>query len=262
MKIVSATMNHATFGRTIEVNILGDQKVCNFDCVYCSLGPSQFRLSRLKQDVVFPSLEEISMAIGSVFSLAAQEDTTIDTILVSGNGEPTLHPFFPQIAKLLVERRAELLSLGTAPGGTRTRIVVLTNGDRLDDRDVVDALNLLDETVVKVDAGTEKAFKKINRPISRSTLEKVLQGSRALEHLSVQTIITGGDVSLLQTTHLEEWMEVIAMLTPKRVYLQLAESPCADPKLQLATEDDLHRISHWLERKLKIKALIEFGYVA
>lgn len=260
MKIVSELMNHATFGRTIEVNILGEQKVCNFDCVYCSLGPSQFRLSRLKQDVVFPTLEEISAAIGPVLSLASQEDLPIETILVSGNGEPTLHPLFPQIMKMLTERRAEL-SAGTAPGRTGTRIVVLTNGDRLDDRDVVEALNLIDETIVKVDAGTEKVFKKINRPISRSTLEKALQASRSIHYLSVQTTITGGDVSLLQTTHLEEWMEVIAMLTPKHVYLQLAQTPCADPKLKLATEDDLHRISHWLERKLKIKAQVEFGYV-
>ncbi len=261
MKIVSEIMNHATFGRTIEVNILGAQKVCNFDCVYCSLGPSQFRLSRLKQDVVFPTLEEISAAVGPALSLAAREDLPIDTILVSGNGEPTLHPLFLQVAKMLVERRTEL-SIGTAPGRTGTRIVVLTNGDRLDDRDIVDALNLLDETIVKVDAGTEKVFKKINRPISRSTLEKALQASRTLRHMSVQTTITGGDVSLLQTSHLEEWMEVIAMLTPKHVYLKLAQAPCADPNLKLATEDDLHRISHWLERKLKIKAQVESGYAA
>lgn len=255
MKIVSTPIQSPHFGRTIELNILGTQKVCNFDCSYCSLGPSEIRISRVKTDVAFSSPEEILGEVGRALGTNAQIGQALDTILISGNGEPTLHPMFLQIAKLLIQKRSEMASTTNGFGRT-TKIVVLTNGDRLDDRDVVDALNLFDECIVKIDVGTEKAFKKINRPLSRTSLEKIILGARSLKNLSTQTMITGGDVSLTQSTQLDEWLEVIAMLNPKKVYLQQAKAPCAEPSLKLATEDDVHRISHWLERRLKIKAQV------
>jgi wyosine [tRNA(Phe)-imidazoG37] synthetase (radical SAM superfamily) len=265
VKIVSPISAHPIFGHTLELNILGEQKVCNFDCTYCSLGASHIRISRLKQDAIFTPIDEIISAVGRVLSESAQNGTAIDTILVAGNGEPTLHPMFLHFAKGLVARRAELASSTnsfSARGGGETRIVCVTNGDRLDDRDIVDALGVFDECVVKLDGGTEKAFKKINRPLSRSSLEKVILGARALKNLSIQTTVVGGDFSLVNPTQLEEWIEVLAMLSPKKVYLNRAQPPCADPSVKFVTDDDMHRISHWLERRLKIKAQVELGSAA
>lgn len=261
MKIVSDVFQHPLFGRTVELNILGEQKICNFDCTYCSRGPSLIRISRLKHDAVFTPIEDILTSIGKVLGAEAQSGQPIDTILISGNGEPTLHPLFPSFARALIERRTELSST-TSGLGKQTRIVCLTNGDRLDDRDVVDALNLFDECLVKVDVGTEKAFKKINRPISRSSLEKILLGTRSLKMLSIQTMVTGGDISLTHSAQLDEWIEVVAMMNPKAVYLQKAIPPFADSTFRFATDDEIHRICHWLERKLKIKARVEFDSAA
>lgn len=261
MKIVSEAYNHPVSGRTIELNILGIQKICNFDCTYCSRGPSIIRISRLKLDAVFTPLAEILVEVGRALGQGASTGQAIDTILISGNGEPTLHPMFSEIARALIQKRIEMSSTTNGFGRT-TKIVVLTNGDRLDDRHVLEALNLFDECIVKIDVGTERAFKKINRPLSRSTLEKVLLGARGLKNLSSQTVITGGDFSLTDSTHLEEWLEVIAILAPKKVYLQIAKSPSADPLQKFATEDDVNRISHWLDRRLKIKAQIDFGSAA
>lgn len=265
MKTVSPITAHSTFGRTLEVNILGEQKVCNFDCTYCSLGASQIRISRLKQDAMFTPLDEIITAVGRVLGESAQNGTSIETILISGNGEPTLHPMFLQIAKALIARRSELASSTnrfSAEAGGKTRIVCHTNGDRLDDRDIVDAMSLFDECIVSIDGGTEKAFKKINRPLSRSTLEKIILSTRSLKNFSIQTTVVGGEFSLVNSAQLEEWIEVLAMLNPKKVYLNRAHGPCADPAVKFVTDDDMHRISHWLERRLKIKAQVELGSAA
>lgn len=265
MKIVSAIQHHSAFGRTIVVNILGEIKVCNFDCVYCSLGPSQIRISRLKQDVTFPSIEEVLTEVGRALGQAAQAGESIDTILISGNGEPTLHPLFPQFTKELIKRRSELASstnIFGAKGFLATKITCLTNGDSMSDRNIHDALNLYDECIVKIDVGTEKAFKKINRPLSRSNLEKVILGARTLQNLSIQSTVTASELSLTHSDQLDEWIEVIAMLNPKKIYLQRAQSPCADPGLTFASEDEVLRVSHWLERRLKIKAQVELGFVA
>ncbi len=197
--------------------------------------------------------------------MSAQLGKSIETILVSGNGEPTLHPLFLQLTKNLISKRAELTSSTNQFAGlklTTTRTVCITNGDRLDERDIVDALNLFDECIVKLDAGTEKGFKKINRPLSRSSLEKILLGARSLDNLSIQTTVAGGDFSLTQAPQLEEWIEVLAMLNPAKVYLVKATGACSNPALQFVSDDDMHRISHWLERRLKIKARVELGFAA
>jgi hypothetical protein len=52
------------------------------------------------------------------------------------------------------------------------------------------------------------------------------------------------------------------MLNPKKVYLNRAQAPCADPTVKFVTDDEMHRISHWLERRLKIKAQVELGSAA
>lgn len=259
--ITSKIIDTATHGRMMELNILGEQKVCSFDCGYCSLGESLIRISRLKTEATFTPLDNIIREVGRALGHEAQIGKTIDTILVSGNGEPTLHPQFSQFTKDLIKIRKELMS-SINGSGDKTKFILLTNGDQLDDRDVLHALSSFDEVIVKLDAGTQKAFKEINRPLSRSSLDKIILGSRALKNLSIQATITGGDLALTQPTQLEEWIEVVAMLNPKTVYLQLAKSPCADPKLKLASEDDLHRISHWLERRLKIKAQVDFDFAA
>lgn len=261
MKIISPVFQTTALGRCVEVNILGDKKICNFDCVYCSLGPSELRISRLKQEAVFSPLQEILTGVSRVLSEGAQSGQAIDSILLSGNGEPTLYPDFLPLTKSLIQRRAELAST-TNESGRTTKIVCLTNGDKLDDRDIVDALNLLDETILKIDVGTEKSFKKTNKPLSRSSLEKIILGARALGNLSVQTTLIAGDFSLNHSSQLDEWIEVIAMLNPGKVYLQLAKAPTADSTVKLATEDDLNVLSHWLERKLKIRAQVETDFAA
>ncbi|MBK7890174.1 MAG: hypothetical protein IPJ84_04790 [Bdellovibrionales bacterium] len=83
-------------------------------------------------------------------------------LLISGNGEPTLHPDFENIMKGLVATRNELMPT--------LKILVMTNGDSLDDREIVRALNLADERIVKLDVATEDSFRSFNKPLSRTKL--------------------------------------------------------------------------------------------
>jgi wyosine [tRNA(Phe)-imidazoG37] synthetase (radical SAM superfamily) len=191
----------------------------------------------------------------------------IDTVLISGNGEPTLHPQFLELVKSIFQKISELStditgSFNTTASKTpRTRVVCLTNGDRLDQRDVVEALNLLDEAIVKLDVGTEVYFKEINRPLSRASVAKLMNGSRRLTNLSIQTAILPGKQGLAQSHLLDDWIESIAILRPQTVYIH---------PVQGASEDDAYRVCHFLKKHLekradngtKIKALVESDFAA
>ena len=51
------------FGSSIDVNFLGTQKFCSFDCPYCNLGNSSVRMTQIKKEVQFPSPEDIDRSL-------------------------------------------------------------------------------------------------------------------------------------------------------------------------------------------------------
>ena len=89
-------------GSSLGVNILPSKgKLCNFDCIYCECGWNKDGISDRK----FPSYEEVAKAFEEKMSLLASEGTEVDSITFSGNGEPTMHPDFPQIVDTVLRCR-------------------------------------------------------------------------------------------------------------------------------------------------------------
>lgn len=223
------------------------------------------KFSDLKKSNKLPKIAQLSGEFGQhLADSLSQSEQAFKSLILSGNGEPTLFPEFPALVSALLEKRNELM-------GNRSNslpIVCLTNGETLSDNSIVAALNKLDQTYLKLDFGSEVAFKQFNRPKTRTTVEKILHGAKGLNNLSIQTTVLSGVASLLQTPNrLDEWLEVVAMLKPQNLVLTLGQAPFRGaaqpvPGLEAATEDDLHRLSHWLDRKLKIKARVDSSSAA
>jgi len=119
-------------------------KVCSMDCIYCELGPTTERTVCRKRwvdiDAILRDLEE-RMA----------EGPRVDTVTVSGSGEPTLN-----------DGLAELI------GGARRLadrpVAVLTNSGLMTDGAVREALLKADIVAPSLDAITQDIFERINRP--------------------------------------------------------------------------------------------------
>ena len=238
-------------GNVLEVNILGEQKVCSFDCVYCNLGPTAKRLGKIKESVDFPIADHIVTSVAHELSSRRQQpkqQTMLFGLLISGNGEPTLHPDFENIMKGLVATRNELMPT--------LKILVMTNGDSLDDREIVRALNLADERIVKLDVATEDSFRSFNKPLSRTKLEKVIRGAKQLKDCIVQAAVSSIP-DALNSKHLDDWLEVVGLIAPKNVYLH-----SVDIEGQTTDRDEVLRVAHLLERRAKFKALLSSENVA
>lgn len=257
---------HSYFGKYLELNPLGETKICGFDCLYCNLGPSVVKIGDLKKiyggdSSLIPTPE----ALAQEFRIALNGykvntgDTDPSVLIISGNGEPTLHPHFEELIKELLNARNEMLAQDF-------KIFCFTNGENLGDRKVISALSLLDQVYLKLDCGTEADFKSLNRPRTRTTLEKILFEARGLSNLSIQTTVLGGPYALTPGHHLEEWLELVALLKPKEVVLTLAKPFKAKARPGqtpldtsiFAAEEDLYRLHHWLDRRLGIKAQVDF----
>src|ERR1041385_6644219 len=94
------------------------EKICNYDCVYCQLGPTtQWVLERQ----VFIPTENVIEEIGRL------KDIPLDYLTFSGRGEPTLAANLGQMIRGLKKIRRE-------------KIAVITNSSLLHSPDVQDDL--------------------------------------------------------------------------------------------------------------------------
>ncbi|MHC4605632.1 MAG: radical SAM protein [Planctomycetota bacterium] len=218
-------------GRSLGLNILPfGMKVCSFNCSYCQLGrtphsPDPATLEKLP----WPTAEEVAEAFEEALAETRERKEHLDSANLAGNGEPTLNPDFLQICRSLLEVRDR------AWPGLPVRI--LTNGTQFHRPDVIEGLNLLDDRIVKIDAGLPETFLAINRPMVRISLEQVCEGIRRLKDCVVQTMFIDGDGGNFTARDLEDWAGVVAEIRPLRVQIySIARDPMNDRVRPVAQE--------------------------
>lgn len=245
MQIVYGPVSSLRYGKTMGINLLGSQKVCSYNCVYCDLGPTEMTMNKIRKDYQFPSVD----ALKEAFRDYIKKSVPCEAIVVSGHGEPTLHTEFDQVMKCLVELRDEHL-----PG---IKIIVLTNGAHVDNKKVVTGLNLADERVVKVDVGNDALLNKVNDPLVRINMAKFLAGLNKLKDCVVQSLFFTGDISNTGNEMIEEWIEVIGMIKPKTLQLCTLTRPSKTKSgLTPVDEDTLYSIAFKLKKRTNIEAAV------
>lgn len=249
MTVVYGPVQSRRFGQSLGINFLGQgEKICSFNCGYCDLGVTTTKLNKLKTGNDLPTFAELTEAIAVAFQKIHAHGPVVETICISGNGEPTLHPDFAELVGELIKARDQWLPARP--------VVILTNGALLDQRRVSTALNRLDRRIIKLDAGNEKTFKAFNAPLSRTTLSRVIAGTRELKDFVVQSLFAQGTIDNTKQTDVDDWIEVIAMLKPTAVQIHGMNRTPANPGLIACDEDTLHMIASRLERRTGIRALV------
>jgi wyosine [tRNA(Phe)-imidazoG37] synthetase (radical SAM superfamily) len=135
-------------------------------------------------------------------------------------------------------------------------VSILTNGANLDTRKIVDAMNKLDERMVKVDAGNERVFKRLNSPLVRVSITKVISCIHSLKDVIIQSFFVQGAVDNTQAADIEDWIEVIGLIKPKAVHIHGMNRMPASRGLKAADEDTLYMIASKLERRTHIRSLV------
>lgn len=165
-RFVYAAISQRARGLSIGVNLNPDTR-CNFDCVYCEVNrdhPGRGR--RVDVKVMAAELERLlklyqERKLGELdwFRNLPAELLELKEVALSGYGEPTLCPNFDEVMR-------EVLYLRSTRKLPFFKTVLITNGTSLDLPPVAAGLALLqagDEIWVKLDAGTEDYYRKINR---------------------------------------------------------------------------------------------------
>lgn len=195
-------------GETLWVNPLPIYyKLCSFNCLHCRLGESD----KITSDVT-PYVEDMPPVekVAALLNRALDERIDFDTLALSGNGEPTLHPEFAKLVKEISRIKQQRF-----PGKTFT---LLSNASGLVREDVMESVKHFDLTIFKLDAGQPSTFHRVNRPDPGVVYEEIVEqlckvGAKA--HL--QTVFVAGPRGNLNAEDIKFWMQAIAQIKPKTV---------------------------------------------
>ena len=178
-KIIFGPIRSRRLGISLGMNLLPtDGKLCSFNCIYCECGLNEERRTHSK----LPTRQVVKEALIQKLSAMQAEGVTPDVITFAGNGEPTMHPEFAGIIDDTIETRNSFFP--------DTKIAVLSNSTMLHKEEVFEALNKIEDNILKLDSVLDSRIRQINAPnIPSFTFEKVLnQLSRFEGNLIIQTM--------------------------------------------------------------------------
>ncbi len=214
--IVYGPIRSRRLGVSLGMNLLPTiAKLCTFDCVYCECGWNQPVLHP-----VLPTREQVREALAS--RLIALSPNSLDVITFSGNGEPTLHPDFLGIIQDTCALRDEYCS--------NAKISVLSNSTQLGRKDVVEALRLCDNRILKLDSAIDTTMRLIDKPVNEHlTVEQIAQWLSLFDgDFTLQTCFLRGEYhgQLIDNTTPEElsaWYAMVDRLHPKQVMIYVID---------------------------------------
>lgn len=238
-------------GISLGINLLpGDGKVCTFDCIYCECGFNAERRPKQK----LPARSEVSDALEKKLMQMQAEGVAPDVLTFAGNGEPTAHPDFAGIIEDTLALRDRYFPAA--------KVSVLTNATRIDRVEVFEALKRVDNNIVKLDTVDVDYIARVDRPVGRYDLPKLIECMCAFEgHCVVQTMFMKGvdaeGVSVDNTTseYIEPWLDAVERIAPREVMIYTIDRETPSLGLQKASHDELDAIVDRLqERGIKASA--------
>jgi wyosine [tRNA(Phe)-imidazoG37] synthetase (radical SAM superfamily) len=243
--IIYGPVNSRRLGRSLGLNIMPTgSKLCPFNCIYCHYGWTTF----VEPDASghlgdLPSALEVREALERTL---ARIDPTPAYITFSGNGESTVHPDFDAIVEEVVDVRDR--------SGIDAKVAILSNSCKVDSEEVRRALARLDVRIMKLDAGTQGVFEKINNPAPGIKLDAIVDGLRALNDVTLQSMFVQGEVTNATDENIDAWFERVAEIKPVFVQVYSLENAPAMSTLEGVPREKLEAIVERLRTSLGIAA--------
>ncbi|MBI2337040.1 MAG: radical SAM protein [Deltaproteobacteria bacterium] len=215
------------YGRTLGINLLPSKKHCSFNCVYCQLGWNDSHYRPTVDE--FPSLEKVIHSLSE--RLAELRPGTLNYIVLSGNGEPTLHPQFRAVVEGIF---AEVRQYST-----KIPMVILTSGTTLVDPSIVEVLEKFDECAVKWDA----RWGRVNLPVQAFESKAMIAILQNLPNLVLQSCFFKGKIENCGEAWVKAWCKEIMEINPKWVDIYtLARGTSLQGLIPLQSQE-LHNIA-------------------
>ena len=234
-ELVFGPIRSRRLGSSLGINLLPRKgKLCNFDCIYCECGWNKDGRSEEK----LPDAADLEAALEAKLLDCRQEGIGIDSITFSGDGEPTLNPFFPEMVDVTIALRDKYFP--------EAKVSVLSNATRLGKEGISEALRKVDNPILKIDAPTDALAALINQPQGGYHVEDVIRNLERFEgDFVLQTMfLKSPSFDSSSPEVLQGWMDIVRRLHPREimVYTLDREAPAANlEKFTVAQMEDMVR---------------------
>ena len=225
-------------GVSLGINLLpADGKVCSFDCIYCECG---FNADHRPHQPL-PTREEVRTALEAKLKEMQAAGTAPDVLTFAGNGEPTAHPHFPEIIDDTLALRDRYFPAA--------KVSVLSNSTFIHRPAVFDALNRIDNNILKLDTVDESYIRLIDRPCGAYSVAEIVQQMKAFKgNCIIQTMFLKGgyqgrDMDNTSDKFVLPWLETVKEIAPRQVMIYTIDRETPDHDLRKATHEELDRIA-------------------
>ena len=212
-------------GQSLGINNI-PPKVCTYSCVYCQIGKT-IKLCTKRQ--AFYSPDELAREVTEKVDELRKRETSIDYLSFVPDGEPTLD--------INLGKNIELMR------PLDIKIAVLTNASLINLKDVRQDLQKADLVSLKVDAISNKAWLKTDRPHRSLNLQAILQGMLEFRanfggELITETMLLKG----MNDSHeeIKRIAEFLTSLKPQKSYVSIPTRPTAVKGILPASDQALN----------------------
>lgn len=239
-------------GVSLGVNLMpNDGKVCSFNCIYCEAGYNEQGAGKTG----LPPKEKVTADLEAKLLEMREKGEKLDVITFSGNGEPTLHPEFPEIVDGIIALRDKYYP--------EAKLSVLTNSTRIFNPKVAEALRRVDNNILKLDSAMEETMRLIDAPNDPDfTVKKVVEGLGQFAGSGIiQTMMLRGehDGKKVDNTTLEEINSLIdayKAIKPASIMIYSLDRSTPEEKLVKVERDELERIAKQIKNATGIPVTV------
>ena len=243
-KIVYGPIHSRRLGTSLGMELMPlEHKLCTFNCVYCECGWNE-----PVHHPKLPTREEVKAALEEKLSTLNTQHSTLDVITFSGNGEPTLHPQFPDIIRDTCELRDRYCPTA--------KVSVLSNSTQLGRKDVVEALRLCDNRILKLDAATDEMMRRIDLPVNEQlTVAQLMAWLQQFDgDFTLQTCFLRGEhagqpIDNTTPEELDAWYRAVDTLHPKQIMIYVIDRKTPEEHLEKISREEMERIAAPLREK-------------
>jgi wyosine [tRNA(Phe)-imidazoG37] synthetase (radical SAM superfamily) len=202
-------------GKSLGINLLPThKKICNYNCIYCECGLTRESKGKSRE---LPSRQAVYDHLKHTLRDAKKRNKQIDSITFAGNGEPTLHPQFPEIVDDVVELRDKEYP--------EAKIAILSNATTITDNKIYKALHRADQNILKLDTAFNETIQTINCPRIKVKAEELINNLKNFNgNLIIQTLFLKGNYKgkYIDNTSPEEvnaWLNALQLIKPSQVMI-------------------------------------------
>ncbi|MDR3654032.1 MAG: radical SAM protein [Paludibacter sp.] len=237
-QIIFGPIHSRRLGLSLGVNLLPiDAKICSFNCIYCECG-----FNTTMQDSPIPTREQVRETLEAKLQEMVAEGQIPDVITFAGNGEPTLHAEFEGIIDDTIVLRNKYCPTA--------KVSVLSNSTKIHISHIFNALNKVDNNILKFDSAVDRTMKLMDQPVGKHInvawfIEhlKKFEGRLIIQTMFLRGVVNGEKIDNTTDEEVEAWLNALDEIRPQQVMMYSLDREAPTQNLEKVNVDELNKIA-------------------